>query len=200
MLMEVPWGLLVQSWKIPLPCPRQAGIQQGTCSKPVRKRTTPDPAISVILSLKLCSTLLEEKKNVTTTCKPSVLPLQRTHISHQHSGALGHCTVAQPQCGSYQEVKSKNKLTCTAKEAFTEQSVRENAFPFIELARGETPNGGASTGTLERGGSNPRKEEKRGKTHTLACVLVKSQTMGTNSQRQHRPASDQKHVNTGRHS
>lgn len=60
----VPQGLLVQSWKIPLPHPRQAGIQQGTCSKPARIRTTPDPAISVILSLKLCSTLSEEKKKI----------------------------------------------------------------------------------------------------------------------------------------
>lgn len=192
MLMVVPWGLLVQSWKIPLPHPRQTGIQQGTCSKPARIRTTPDPAISVILSLKLCSTLSEEKKkcdyNVQAFRSP---PSMNTYFSPTfggtwslHSGptSMWKLPASKIPGGGRAE---KNKLTCTAKEAFTEQSIRENAFPFTELARGETPNGGASTGTLESGGSNPRKEEKRGKTHTLGSVLVKSQTMGTNSQRQH---------------
>lgn len=106
---EVPRGVAGASCKIPLPHPRQAGVQQGTCSKPAGTRTTPDSAFSVPSSLKQCSTLLEEN-NVNTTCKPSILPFNEP-ISHQHSAALGHWVVAQPWWGNYRQVKSPGEKT-----------------------------------------------------------------------------------------
>ena len=92
-------------------------------------------------------------------------PLQRTYFSPTLgcTWSLGGGPILVGELPPSKIPWGKNKFTCAAKGAFTGQSVRENAFPFTQLSRGGTPNGGASSRALEGPGSNPRREEKRGK-------------------------------------